>query len=99
MATALRNRAGRYLENVSNYLLASLVDPSQFRLAEKYCSAELIENAWNDIVVEVTEMIQTQHPDMEASVLETGAEFQVQLLRSVLKKSAISQTASDPLQF
>jgi len=98
MARTLQDRGGRYLSNVSNYLLASLLDPSQHHSVSEYVSDDVIERAWSDIQIEISAQI-THSLNVDEEVARTGAEFQLKLLQSALGNSKVSPTSKDPLDF
>lgn len=100
MAQSMRSRAARYLENVSNYLLASLLDPSQHHSISDYVAKEVIEEAWSDIEAEISEhLTHTLTLDMDKDMASAGARFQRVLLQSALASSQVSPTSKDPLAF
>jgi hypothetical protein len=99
LAASVELRAGRYLQNVTNYLKASLVDPSQCNLVSKFVSEDIINEAWHDIKGEIIAQLAFQNDDMEEELTANAAEYQLTLLRRALKASNISADSEDPLQF
>jgi hypothetical protein len=99
MADAVEERGGRYLVNVSNYLKASLLDPSQCHAVSEYVKADIIEEAWKDITEEIYTQLAHDHPTMNPNMAEAGAAFQSALLRSTLENSKVPAETDDPLQY
>jgi hypothetical protein len=99
LAASVELRAGRYLQTVTNYLKASLVDPSQCNLVSLFVSEDIINEAWHDIKGEIIAQLAFQNDDMEEELTANAAEYQLTLLRRALKASNISADSEDPLQF
>ena len=99
MASAVEARGGRYLTNVTNYLKASLLDPSQCHAVSEFVHKDVIEEAWTDITGEILAQLAHDHPAMNQKMSEAGAQFQSSLLRSTLESSDVPADAEEPLQF